>query len=366
MSGDIHFRKLPPVWFIKILNLFRYGLLYINRSIFPGNIVLYEHFQYLWLLPCIRVAAEFNIATILRDQPRTISELAALTGSNPEYLYRIMRGLIGNGIFKLRKDGRYVNSSMSKALIDGKDSLRYMIMQHLGSFNWGTFNELIHAVRTGDDAVTKVQGKGIYDYLSEHPDESELFTRSMSNLSELSIAPILSAYDFSKFGILADIGGGEGLLLSAILHKYPRLKGILFDRKESITRAESIFIKFGVKDKIKTIQGDFFESAPGGADVYLLKNILHNWNDRDCVRILNNIMKVLPGEGKILIIEMVVSENNKPSFSKLIDIQMMVSMKGGKERTRKEYDTILTNAGLKINKVIPTIAPISIIEVTKL
>jgi hypothetical protein len=366
MSGDIHFRKLPPVWFIKILNSFRYGLLYLNRSIFPGNIVLYEHFQYLWLLPCIRIAAELNIAGILKDQPRTISELASLTGSNPEYLFRIMRALTGNGIFKLKKDGRYVNSSMSKALIDGKGSLRYMIMQHLGNFNWGTFNELIHAVRTGNDAVTKVYGKGIYDYLSEHPDESELFTRSMSNLSELSIEPILSAYDFSKYGILADIGGGEGLLLSAIIHEYPGLKGILFDRKESITKAESIFIKFGVKEKIKTIPGDFFESAPDGADVYLLKNILHNWSDEDCVRILNIIKKILPDKGKILIMEMVINEDNKPSFSKLIDIQMMVFMKGGKERTRSEYETILTNAGFRINKIIPTIAPISIIEAIKL
>ena len=366
MNNDIQIRKLPPVWFIKALNTFRSWLLLLNLRLFPGNLVLYEHFQYFWLLPCLRVAAELDIAGIIKDKPLTISELAIKTRTDPQYLFRIMRALTSNGIFKPRKDGKYSNSPMSKALIDGKGSLRYMIMQHLGNFNWGTFNELIHAVRTGNDAVTKVYGKGIYDYLSEHPDESELFTRSMSNLSELSIEPILNVYDFSKCGIIADIGGGEGLLLSAILHEYPGLKGILFDRKESITKAESIFIKFGVKEKIKTIPGDFFESAPDGADVYLLKNILHNWSDEDCVRILNTIKKVLPGKGKILIIEMVINEDNKPSFSKLIDIQMMVFMKGGKERTRSEYETILTNAGFRINKIIPTIAPISIIEAIKL
>jgi len=366
MGNDRHFRKLPPVWFIKALNSLRYWLLLLNRRLFPASIVLYEHFQYFWLLPCLRVAAELDIAGMIKDRPMTILELAKETRTDPDYLFRIMRALSGNGIFKHRKDGKYSNSPMSKALIDGKSSLRYVIMQHLGSFNWQTFNELGHSVRTGENAVQKVWGKGIYDYLSENSEESEIFDRSMTNLTELSIEPILSVYDFSKFNRIADIGGGEGLLLSAILYKNPNVKGILFDLQEGLFRAESILKKYNVKERTETIQGNFFESSPVGAGIYLLKNILHNWSNEDCIRILKNIKNVLPDNGKILIIEMVIEEDNKPSFGKLLDIQMMVFMNKGKERTRKEYEALLSMAGLQIDRIIPTISPLSVIEAIKL
>ena len=294
MNNDLHIRKLPPVWLIKALNSFRYWLLLLNRRLFPANVVLYEHFQYFWLLPCLRVAAELDIAGIIKDQPMTISELAKKTQTDPECLFRIMRALTSNGIFKLRKDGKYTNSSMSKALVDGKGSLRYMIMQHLGNFNWSAFNELAYSVRTGEDAVQKVYGKRIYDYLSENREESVLFDRSMTNLTELAIEPVLSVYDFSKCRMIADIGGGEGLLLSAILYKNQSTKGILFDLQESLAHAETILKKYNVNDRTEIIPGNFFESAPAGAEIYLLKNILHNWSDEDCIRILKNIIGVLP------------------------------------------------------------------------
>jgi hypothetical protein len=362
MNNDLHIRKLPPVWFIKALNTFRHWLLLLNRRLFPASVVLYEQFQYFWLLPCLRVAAELDIAGIVNDKPMTISDLAKKTNTDQEHLFRIMRALTSNGIFKPRKDGKYANSSMSKTLVDGKGSLRYVIMQHLGSFNWGAFDELGHSVRTGEDAVQKVYGKRVYDYLSENRKESEIFDRSMTNLTELSIEPVLNAYNFSKYKIIADIGGGEGLFLSAILYKNQSSEGILFDLPEVLARAETILKKYNVNDRIKTIPGSFFESAPGGAEIYLLKNILHNWSEEDCIKILENIRNVLPENGKILILEMVIEEDNKPSFGKLIDIQMMVFMQQGKERTRKEYEALLTKAGLSINRIIPTISPLSIIE----
>jgi|WetSurMetagenome_2_1015567.scaffolds.fasta_scaffold116858_2 C-methyltransferase len=366
MNDEIKFRKLPPVWFIKALNTFRHWLLLLNRRLFPANVVLYEQFQYFWLLPCLRVAAELDIAGLIGEKPLTIAELAKMTGSDPESLFRIMRALTSNGIFKLRKDGKYINSPMSKALVDGEGSLRYVIMQHLGRFNWSAFNELGYSVRTGEDAVQKVYGKRIYDYLAENREESELFDRSMTNLAELAIEPVLSAYDFSKYHTIADIGGGEGLLLSAILFKNTSVKGILSDLPEGLARAETILKKYNVSDRIKIIPGNFFESLPSGADLYLLKNILHNWSDEDCIRILKNIKGILPEKGTIVIMEMMIEEDNKPSFGKLIDIQMMVFMKKGKERTRREYEELLTKSGLKMTRIIPTISPLSLIEASSL
>jgi hypothetical protein len=235
-------------------------------------------------------------------------------------------------------------------------------MQHLGTLNWTVFNDLSYSIKTGESAFTKVYGMKIYDYLSQHPSESLLFDRSMTNLSEISIDPILSVADFHNSKVVADIGGGEGLLLSSILYKYKKLKGILFDLPEGLNHPQPIFEKYGVTERVQVIPGNFFTSAPSGADVFILKNIVHNWSTEENTIILKNIRKVMPSDGKILIIEMILDETNQASLGKLIDLQMMVFMNDGKERTLKEFGTLLGLAGLKLKRVIPTIAPISIIE----
>ncbi len=362
MADPIVIRKLPPVWFIRALNAFRSGLLRLHRMTFPANVVLYERFTSLWVLPAIRVAAELDIAGILEKGPLTIEQLVARTGSDKEALLRLMRALASENIFKKTKDGLYKNTPLSIVLTDGKGSLRHMLMQHLGTVNWTVLNELSYSIKTGKSAFSKVYGMKIYDYLSQHPEASSLFDRSMTNLSEISIEPILSAIDFNNYPVIADIGGGEGLLLSSILYKHKNCRGILFDLPEGLTNAETIFEKFGVAGRIQVIPGSFFTTAPAGADVYLLKNVIHNWSLEESVKILTNIRNVMPPHGKILIIEMILDEENHASFGKLIDLQMMVFMEKGKERTRKEFESLLQQAGLRINRIIPTIAPVSIIE----
>jgi hypothetical protein len=185
----------------------------------------------------------------------------------------------------------------------------------------------------------------------------------MTNLSEISIEPTLSSFDFSNYPVIADIGGGEGLLLSSILFKNKNSTGILFDLPEGLNHPERILEHFGVADRVKVIQGSFFNTAPGGADIYLLKNILHNWSTEECLLILRNIRNAMPPHGKILILEMIIDEKNHPYLGKLIDLQMMIFMEEGKERTLKEFETLIQTAGLKLNRVIPTVAPVSIIEV---
>ncbi|MGA2824339.1 MAG: methyltransferase [Bacteroidales bacterium] len=362
MSDPIVIRKLPPVWFILALNSFRSGLLKLHRMTFPASVVMYERFTSFWILAAIRVAAELDIAGILEKELLSIEQLAERTGSHPQALFRMMRALSSEHIFKRTKDGLYKNTKLSKVLTEGKGSLRYTLMQHLGTINWTIFNDLSYSIKTGKSAFSKVYGMKIYEYLSEHPVESALFDRSMTNLSEISIEPILSSFDFSKYRVIADIGGGEGLLLSSILYKNKNSTGILFDLPEGLNHPETIFRKFGIADRVQVIQGNFFATAPEGADIYLLKNILHNWSLEDSVKILNNIRNVMPPNAKILILEMIADEGNHASFSKLIDLQMMVFMEEGKERTRKEFGDLLQQAGLRLNRVIPTIAPISIIE----
>ena len=362
MSDPIVIRKLPPVWFIHFISSFRSLLLRIYRGTFPASIVLYERFTNFWVLAAIRVAAELDIAGILKSGPLTVEQLAQRTGSDPQALFRLMRALSSENIFKRTKDGLYRNTKHSLVLTDGKGSLRFTLMQHLGTVNWTVFNELSYSIKTGKSAFSKVYGMKIYDYLAEHPLESALFDRSMTNLSEISIEPVLSAVDFNSYPVIADIGGGEGLLLSSILYKSTNSKGILFDLPEGMNHPEIIFERFGITNRMQVVPGSFFTTAPAGADVYLLKNIIHNWSNEECITILKNIRNVMPVHGKIMIIEMILDEDNTSSFGKLIDLQMMVFMEAGKERTRKEFESLLDNAGLRIQRIIPTIAPISIIE----
>ncbi|MCX6251469.1 MAG: methyltransferase [Bacteroidetes bacterium] len=364
MSEDIHFHSLPPVWFIRMVNRFRHCLISLSDHLFPASVVLYEQFQVYWLLPCIKVAAELDIAGILKKGPKTLDEIVSMTGTHRESLFRMMRALCSQGIFRKQKDGRFVNTRKSKALTQGKNSIRYMLLHHLGTINWIPLGDLSYSVRTGKNTFSRIYGKGIYDFLSDHPSESALFDKSMTNLTNLAIEPILSACDFSKNKIIADIGGGEGLLLSSILHKHTHLRGLLNDLPEALKNAETTIAKYNVSERVTITPGNFFESVPSGADVYILKNIIHNWNDEKAVVILSNIKKALPVDGKILLIEMIIEEDNSPSFGKLIDIQMMTFFDGAKERTLEEFRRIIADSGLRVNRIIPTIAPVSIIEMT--
>lgn len=357
---------LPPYFIAKLLSVLRSFLSKINRNLYPGTIVLYEQFQNLWILPALYVIAELNIAEFLRAKPKSIEELAIETGSHTESLYRIMRALASLGIFKEKKNRYFALTPRSKALLNNDtDSLRYMLMHHLGAPNWNVLGNLIHTVRTGEDGFTKIHGEPIYDYLLHHPEQSEVFTKSMSNLSGLSLMPILQAYNFSSFKTIADIGGGEGLLLASILKKYQSPTGILFDLPTEVQKSNEIFSKYDVSDRITTVQGNFFESVPIRADIYILKNIFHNWNDEMCIRILENIKESMLPDGRILIIEMVLLFSDFDPLPKILDIQMLAAISGGKERTKKEFSDIVSKSGLHLKRFIPTIAPLHIIEVTQ-
>ncbi|MBN1198299.1 MAG: hypothetical protein JXA23_03030 [Bacteroidales bacterium] len=329
---------------------------------FPGNVVLYEKFQYFHLLPALYVVAELNIANLLKSGEKSVKLLASESGSDAESLYRILRALASQHIFCEGKNRQFSNTRLSKPLIDGEGSLRQVLRHHLGPLNWQITGELLATVRTGKDGFNRIFQQDIYDYLSGDQGNSRVFDQSMSELSSLGMAPLLQAYDFSCFNTLADIGGGEGFLLANILKSYPSIRGILFDLPAALGNSQQILLHYDVAERVTRKEGSFLDSVPEGADGYILKNILHNWDDATCVNILLSIGKVLPIDGKILIVEMIVPEGNKPSPAKLIDIQMLASMPGGKERTKKEFEELLHQANLMLIREYATIAPVSILE----
>lgn len=363
--SDPQNQKLPPVWLVKAIQLIRDSLIRLNKKMFPGNVVLYEQFQNFWLLPSLYVAVRLNVAELLKKSPLSVEELATHTNTHAPSLSRIMRALSGQGIFKVNRDGKYEINAMAKGLLDEPGSLRNMLLHHLGPVNWNLMSNLEYAVRTGKDAFADKYGKGIYEYLKDHPDESEIFDHSMSNLSDIGLAPILKAYHFSDYHTIADIGGGEGFFIANILKENPLVKGILFDMKEPVSMAPALFEQYHVQDRIKIIEGNFFGPIPTGADLYLMKNVIHNWDDLQCIDLLKNIHQAMSPESRIVIIEMIVSKDNRQELAKLLDIQMLATMPGGKERTRSEFNTLLENSGFRIIRIIKTIAPICLIEAKK-
>ncbi len=362
MNNISHQQSLPPKWIVKAIHRLREALLKIHDRTFPGNVVLYEKFQYLYLLPSLYVAAELNIAGLLKDGHKQITTLANESDSDSESLYRVMRALASHHIFREGNNKTFANTRLSKPLMDGDGSLRQMLRHHLGKLNWQITGELLECVRTGEDGFNQNYNQNIYDYLAGNPINYETFDRSMSDLSSLGMAPLLQAYNFSSVKTLADVGGGEGFLLANVLKNYPAIQGILFDLPAALIKAKDILQQYDVMNRVTITEGNFLESIPEGADGYMLKNILHNWNDEVCITILSNIRKVMPENGKVIIIEMIIPETNKASAAKMIDIQMLTSMPGGRERSRKEFESLIRRAGLLLCREYSTIAPVSIIE----
>ncbi|MEI6456878.1 MAG: methyltransferase, partial [bacterium] len=336
-----------------------------HRSLFPGNIVLYEHFQNLWVLPALFAAAELNIAEQLRNGSKSIEEISRLANVDCESLYRVLRALSGQGIFQEHRNRYFSNTATSKALLNDGESIRHVIRHHLGKNNWNTLGHLMYTLKTGENAFQNLYGKSIYNHLENNREASVLFDKSMSDLSELSLMPLIRRYDFSRFSTIADIGGGEGQFLASLLEKYPACRGILFALTEATLHAANTFTASGVSERVTIISGNFLESIPVSASLYILKNIIHNWNDKTCVELMRKISDSMPYSSRLLIIEMVILPCNRNPLPKLLDLQMLASFEGGKERTKEEFTRIISEAGLTVKRFIPTIAPLFIIEVVK-
>lgn len=355
-------QKLPPYFLVKILGQFRDLLLKLNRKLFPGSVVLYEQFQAFWLMQPLYIAAKLDIAGFLKNGPLTVEELARLSSSDPAALYRIMRALASSGIFRENEGKRFGQNSRSRALLEGDGSMRHMIIHHLGQINWSANANLLHTVKTGENAFTNLYGTDIYPYLQKDTDELKRFEKSMNDLSALAMGPVLSRYDFGKFNTIADIGGGEGMLLAGIVEQSKRAKGILFDLPENHNKAEDFIKAAGLSQRISYVPVSFLEPFSLEADLYIMKNVLHNWDDEHCCLILENLRRNMNKGSILLVLELVVPGPGVASYAKMVDIQMLSTMPGGRERTGKEYASLLSKSGLGLKRIIPTIAPLSILE----
>ncbi|NOX87296.1 MAG: methyltransferase domain-containing protein [Chlorobi bacterium] len=356
--------NVPPVWLYALLTTFRNFLKKLYFKMVPPGVAVFEKATSIWMSKALGVACELNLADMIGDGEMSIDELARKSGTNPVALYRMMRLLAGECVFRETGDRVFANTRMSKAMMEGDNSIKQIIMQHVSEVNFDLANVMEKSVRTGKNMAFDELGMDVFTYLETHPEKNELYNKAMSNTSQMLGTALLSAYHFKNIKTLVDLGGGEGTLLFQILQKYKDMKGIVFDFPHVVKTARETARRFGVEDRIQVEEGNFFEKMPPG-DAYLLKNVLHIFDDDRSIKLLKNIYKSMPAKGKVLIVEAVIKSDNKPALGKIIDMQMLIGTETGRERTEKEYKALVEAAGFTFRKAVHTVSPFGIIEAIK-
>ncbi|HOY33260.1 MAG TPA: methyltransferase [Bacteroidales bacterium] len=358
-------QKLPPLFVIKATIAFRNFLLKMTGKMLPASYVMLEEVSKLWKVKALEIAANLDIAGLLKDGPQNVEKLAGLTSSDTSALYRVLRALAGEGIFRELPGRVFKNTRLSLAISDQKESVRYFAMHHIGKTNWELTGDMPYCVAGGKDAFSRKFNSSPFEYLKNHPGENDVFNKAMTETAALSGDILVSSYPFGKFKTIVDVGGGQGLFLAQILTEHPGSEGILVDQPHVAATAMQNFISQNVDGRCKIIEGSFFETIHGSGDLYIMKNILHDWDDETAVLILKNLHKNMPAHASLLLIETIIKADNKPSFGKFIDLQMLIGTQGGRERTLDEYSILLNKSGFVLSRIIENATPFSFIEASK-
>jgi len=328
----------------------------------PASVQMLQIISGFWVSRAIFAIAKLGIPDLLQSGPKTVAELASATKMHAPSLFRVLRALVSVGILNSADGGRFAQTPLSETLVtDVPGSLRWFAVSELGQEHYPAWGNLMHSLKTGDIAFDNFFGVDVWKYFQQNPEDAAVFNNSMSNMTAATNEAITSVYDFSGFETLVDVGGGHGGLITEILKSNPKLKGVLFDADEVIQGARLKLDAAGLTDRCETVAGDFFNSVPAGGDAYIMKWIIHDWNDEKAITILRNCRNQMSQNAKLIVVDCVVPETDEPDFSKFIDLNMLV-MTGGKERTAKEFDQLLGAAGFKLLRVIPTDLPTAIVE----
>lgn len=313
-----------------------------------------------WASMSINVAAQLKLADLVKETPKTADELAKATKTQPQALYRLLRALSSVEIFREDEQGRFHLTPMAECLLDMPGSQRAVALM-LGGEHFRSWGDLLYSVQTGKPAFDHIYGKPIFDWLSENPDEARIFDAAMTGFHGPETQAMIDAYDYTGVKTLVDIGGGNGTVLSAVLRRHPTIKGVLYDLPGVIERAKKNLADAGLASRVQLISGSFFESIPPDGDAYQMRHIIHDWTDEQCHTILTHVRKVIPKDGRLLVIEMVVKPRNEPQPAKWLDLNMLV-LPGGRERTEAEYREMYAKAGFRLERIVPTPTEVSVIE----
>lgn len=312
----------------------------------------------------IGAAASLGVADRLAGGPRTAGELASELGVHAPSLYRLMRALTVPGVLEEAMDGRFSLTPMGALLRSDVPGSLAAFARFFGE-GWHSqlWADLAACVKTGEGAPRRVLGKPGFEWLMEHPREYQIFNDAMTCFTGMEVAAVVEGYDFSGLEKIADVGGGHGALLAGILQATPGGRGVLFDLPQVVAGAREILGRSGTLERCELVGGDFFKTVPAGCDAYVMKHIIHDWDDDRCVAILGLCREAMAPGGRVLVIEQILPPPGVPAFAKLLDLEMLVVTEGGRERTEKEYAALFERAGLRLSRSVPLPpSPIAIVE----
>lgn len=312
----------------------------------------------------LRIASRLGIADRLTGGPATSAELARETGSDEDALHRTLRALTAVGVFRLDAQGRFSNNRLSEALRRDRAGVG-PVAEYFGSeATFASWADLPRTVASGENAFPRLYGQSIWSWFNEHPEDLATFAAAMGAITEM-YAPAVAVHPaFGRISRLADLGGGRGTMLAAILRRHPRLRGVLLDAPGVLDEARPYLERHGVLDRTELVSGDFFAGAPAGCDGYLLKQVLHDWDDERCSTILSACRRAAAPGAKLLVIESIVERNDAGDFGAKVDLHMLVACDGGRERGREEFRRLLAASGFELSAIHPTASPVWILEAT--
>lgn len=354
--------KVPPAAAARVVEWVRHHLSRLNQRLLPAPAAMMEMIIATWVSQAITVAAELGVADALTDGPLTSDELAAKVGADSDALGRLLRALIGRGVFRHRRDGRFELNSLARTLCSDAEVSMTSAAKFYGSREQrARWTLLADSIRSGKSVVPVLHGKESFDYFAEDPRHADLFNRTMASISQLTDASVAAGYDFGDYPTIVDVGGGHGPLLATILAATPGSHGVLYDLPAVVSAAPQILCERGVADRVRIEQGSFFDGIPAGGDAYVLKNIIHDWPDQKAVQILRNVRAAADREATILLVELVIPEHDRDFPGKWADLEMLLNL-AARERTAAEYRNLLSQAGFRMTRLVPTASPLSIVE----
>ena len=352
--------KVPPAKAARVVEWIRHHVYRLNQRLVPAPAAMMEMIVGAWISQAITAVAELGVADALADGPLPIEELAARVGADADALHRLLRALIGRGVFRRRPDGRYALNLLADALrSDAPVSMAWAARFYGSREQRERWTRLVDSIRTGRSVVPALHGKESFDYFAEQPEHAELFNKTMTAISELTDASVVAGYDFSAYPTIVDVGGGHGSLLAGILAAAPASYGVLYDMPQVVS--SDLLCENGVADRVRIKSGSFFDNVPGGGDVYVLKNIIHDWPDEKAVQILRTVRAAAGPRATVLLVELVIPDHDRDFAGKWADLEMLLNL-SARERTASEYRDLLRKAGLRMTRVVPTASPLSVVE----
>jgi SAM-dependent methyltransferase len=331
----------------------------------PPPLALFRMMTGYYISQAIYAVAKLGIADLLGDGPRHHDELAKATGTEGDALRRVLRLLTSVGVFTEEEGGRFALAPIGTCLRSGVPGSMHAVALLFGGITQRAWGDLPYSLRTGEPAFPHVFGMDSFAYMAQHPDEAANFDAAMSGFTRQIAIAVAAAYDFSAFRRIVDVGGGSGALVAGILKANPALTGILFDLPHVAERAKASIAEIGLSDRCATVGGDFFKEVPDGGDVYLLKHVIHDWNDARATAVLQSCRRAMGPAARLLIVEAVypprIDQSDASRGAAANDVNMLVCT-GGRQRSEAEFRALYEAAGFQLTRIIPTEARVGVIE----